>query len=221
MVDLHTHSLFSDGGLLPTELMRRVDVLGHEYLAITDHADDSNLDWIIPRVIKATERVNRYFRLQTIAGIELTHVPPPLIPELVRESYAMGAQLVVIHGETLVEPVAEGTNLAAIQAVADILAHPGLIREEEARLAEERGVHLEISARKGHCLANGHVARMALKTGARLVLNTDAHDPSDLIDLEFARSVALGSGLSPDDFERMMSNSRKLAKKALARSRTA
>ena len=65
----------------------------------------------------------------------------------------------VVHGETLVEPVEEGTNHEAIMAGVDILAHPGLISEEDVRLAKERKVLLEISARKGHSLSNGHVAR--------------------------------------------------------------
>ena len=201
MIDLHTHSLFSDGELLPSELMRRIEALKYEYLAITDHADDSNLDWIIPRIVKVTERVNRYAHVQTIPGIELTHVPPPLIPELTREAYKLGAKLVLVHGETIVEPVAGGTNLAGIQAKVDILAHPGLISEEEARLAAANGVCLEISARKGHSLGNGRVARMAKKTGAKLVLNTDAHAPGDLIENRFARQVALGAGLNEAEFE--------------------
>ena len=215
MIDLHTHSLFSDGELLPSELMRRIEALNYEYLAITDHADDSNLDWIIPRIVKVTERVNRYARVQTIPGIELTHVPPPLIPELAEEAYKLGAKLVVVHGETIVEPVAEGTNLAGIQAKVDILAHPGLISEEEARLAAANGVCLEITARKGHSLGNGWIARIAKKTGAKLVLNTDAHAPGDLIESRFARQVALGAGLSEADFEEMLANSRSLAETAL------
>jgi len=215
MIDLHTHSLFSDGELLPSELIRRIEAMNYEYLAITDHADDSNLDWIIPRVVKVTERVNRYASVQTIPGIELTHIPPPLIPELVGEAHKLGAKLVLVHGETIVEPVAEGTNLAAIQAKVDILAHPGLISEEEARLAAANGVCLEISARKGHSLGNGRVARMAQKTGAKLVLNTDAHAPGDLIGSRFARQVALGAGLNDADFEEMLSNSRSLARTAL------
>ena len=43
MIDLHTHSLFSDGALVPSEHVRRVEVLGYEAIAITDHADDSNI----------------------------------------------------------------------------------------------------------------------------------------------------------------------------------
>jgi histidinol phosphatase-like PHP family hydrolase len=91
--------------------------------------------------------------------------------------------------------VAPGTNRAAIEADVDILAHPGLITLEEAARARERGVFLELSARKGHALANGHVARVALEVGASLLVNTDAHGPSDLITRHQAERIALGAGL--------------------------
>ncbi len=217
MIDLHTHSLFSDGELLPSELISRFNALGYEYIAITDHADDSNLDWVIPRILHVTERVNRFSQVQALAGIELTHVPPQLIPELTREAYGMGACLVLAHGETIVEPVPAGTNLAAIEAGVDILAHPGLLTEEEALLAVRMGVHLEITARKGHSLGNGRVARLAERTGAKMVLNTDAHSPGDLISETFARSVVLGAGLTENHFTVMLENSRNLVRKALTR----
>ena len=37
--DLHTHTVFSDGELIPAELVRRAMVLGHDVIAITDHVD--------------------------------------------------------------------------------------------------------------------------------------------------------------------------------------
>ncbi|WP_429885909.1 PHP domain-containing protein, partial [Geoalkalibacter halelectricus] len=48
MIDLHTHTLFSDGELIPAELIRRAAVAGYTALAITDHVDLSNLDFILP-----------------------------------------------------------------------------------------------------------------------------------------------------------------------------
>jgi len=41
-------------------------------------------------------------------------------------------------------------------------------------MAAEKGILLEITARKGHSLTNGHVAKLAKKHGAALVLNTEA-----------------------------------------------
>jgi len=198
MIDLHTHSIFSDGELVPSELVRRAKVKGYRAIAITDHMDGSNMEFIIPRIVEVAQELNRVQPVKVIAGAELTHVPPELIGEKVKHARALGASLVVVHGETIVEPVAEGTNRAAIEAGADILAHPGLITEEDVQLAADRGVVLEVSARKGHSFTNGHVVRMALKYGAKLVINTDAHSPSDLIDRTFAEAVLMGAGLPRD-----------------------
>ena len=136
MIDLHTHTVFSDGELIPAEHLRRVEKLGYEAVAITDHADSSNLDFIIPRIVKAAEDLNRYAKTRLIPGIELTHVPPEMFAELVVQSRKLGAKIIVGHGETVMEPVRQGTNRAAILAGVDILAHPGFITEKEARLAD-------------------------------------------------------------------------------------
>jgi putative hydrolase len=108
----------------------------------------------------------------------------------------MGAKVVNVHGETVVEPVEPGTNLAAVSSQhVDILAHPGLITPEEAKIASRNGVFLEVSARKGHGFANGHVVKTAQIAGAGMVLDSDAHAPEDLLTLDFATRVALGAGL--------------------------
>ena len=210
MIDLHTHSIFSDGVLIPSELVRRAEVLGIKTIGITDHADASNLDFIIPRIVAVAGRLNRVNHIKTVPGIELTHIPPSQIGTLAEQARSLGAKIVVVHGETIAEPVVPGTNQAALSADIDILAHPGLISEEEAVMAAEKGILLEISARKGHSLTNGHVAKLARKNGAELVLNTDAHEPSDLITEQQARQIVLGAGLSQDDFERMQKNAESL-----------
>ena len=207
MIDLHTHSLFSDGDLLPAELVRRAEVTGYRAVAITDHADSSNLDWILPRLIQVSQDLNAHGKVRVIPGIELTHLPPTLIAPLTARARSLGAQLVLVHGETIVEPVAAGTNHQAIEAGVDILAHPGLISEEDVLLAREKGVFLEITSRQGHSLTNGHVARLAQRAGAPMVLNTDTHIPDDLITREKALKVVLGASLGLNDFERMRENS--------------
>jgi histidinol phosphatase-like PHP family hydrolase len=73
-------------------------------------------------------------------------------------------------------------------------------------MAASRGIFLEITARKGHSLTNGHVAKLAKKLGAELVVNTDTHEPSDLITEQQARQIVSGAGLGQDDFERMQKN---------------
>lgn len=210
MIDLHTHTIFSDGELIPAEHLRRVESLGYEAVAITDHADSSNLDFIIPRIVKVAEDLNRFSKTRLIPGIELTHVPPEMFSELVVESRKLGARIVVGHGETVKEPVKPGTNLAAILAGVDILAHPGLITREEAALAAEKGVYLELTGRKGHSLTNGHVVQTALEVGALLVLNADAHGPGDFMTAAMAEIVALGAGLDKDRYGQLRRDMSKL-----------
>jgi len=206
MIDLHTHSIFSDGVLIPSELARRAEFAGLTAMAITDHGDNSNIDFIIPRIVDISIELNQVLGLTVVPGIEITHVHPSLIERTVAKARSLGAAIVVVHGETLAEPVAEGTNAAALAADIDILAHPGLITENEAKIAAQKNIFLEISARAGHCLANGHVAAMAKASGAKLVINTDAHAPSDLIDSDKARRVVCGAGLTEQDFTGMQAN---------------
>ncbi|MFA6008640.1 MAG: histidinol phosphate phosphatase domain-containing protein [Desulfobacteraceae bacterium] len=209
MIDLHTHSFFSDGVLVPSELVRRAEYKGLKVIGITDHGDLSNIDFIIPRIVNVAEQLNQVLSIKVIPGIELTHVPPAQIAIAAQKAREFGARIIIVHGETLVEPVAPGTNHAALLSDIDILAHPGLIDEEDVILAREKGIFLEITARKGHSLSNGYVAALAKKHGAGLVINTDSHAPGDLIDSDFARKVVKGAGLSDDDFFVMQENASK------------
>jgi len=217
VIDLHTHSIFSDGELIPSELARRAKVAGYTALAITDHADHSNFDFIIPRLAKVCDKLTGAFAIQVMPGIELTHVPPQYIYELAREARLAGAKIIVVHGETLVEPVMGGTNMAALKAPIDVLAHPGLITEEEAMEAAKNSICLEITTRKGHSLTNGHVAKMARQAKALLILNSDSHSPDDLVSGDMARRIALGAGLTEAESAVMFRNSAALLKKALER----
>ncbi len=208
MIDLHTHTIFSDGELLPSELARRLEQMGYSCAAITDHVDASNIDFVLPRIVKVSEDLNRTQSVRIMPGVEITHVAPELIAPMVKEARNLGAKIVVVHGETIVEPVAKGTNRAAILSNADILAHPGLIAAEDVKLAAEKGVYLEISARKGHSFTNGYVASIAREFGTRLVLNSDAHSPQDLMTYQFADLVAQGCGLGENVLQEFLKNSR-------------
>jgi len=213
VIDLHTHTLFSDGELVPAELIRRAEAIGYKAIALTDHVDSSNIDLVVPRIAAAIKKIRDYISIEAIPGAEITHAPPRIIPDLVKEARLLGAGIVVVHGETLVEPVAPGTNRAAIESNADILAHPGLISEEDILFAKENGVTLEITARKGHSLSNGHVAAMAMRFGAPICINTDAHSPLDLITRDFARKILLASGIEGDRVESVFEHSKAIIEK--------
>lgn len=211
MIDLHTHSFLSDGEFSPAELVQRAKNKGYRTLAITDHVDSSNLSLVVPRLAEFCEEVDKLVEgIKVIPGAELTHLPPALISRLAREARRMGARIVLVHGETIVEPVPPETNRAALEAEIDILAHPGLISGDEVNIAKQRGIYLEISTRQGHSLTNGWVAKLAGEIGAKLVLNTDAHGADDFINTKRAIEVLQGAGLSSEEIEKVRGNSERL-----------
>ena len=200
MYDFHTHTFLSDGVLSPVELIRRAHVEGYQVIGVTDHVGLGNLELVVRTLVKDCKLASGRWDILALPGVEITHVPKDDIDMVATAAKEMGASLVVVHGETVVEPVEPGTNRAAIGSSAvDILAHPGLISQEDARLASERGVFLEISARKGHSLTNGHVVRMAAATGALTLLDSDAHEPDDLLTPEMTEKITLGAGLADDE----------------------
>jgi len=210
MIDLHTHTLLSDGELLPTELARRAQEKGYKVIGITDHVDSSNIDFVVPRIIMACSDINKNWKIKAIAGVEITHMPLELIKSTVKFVRSKGIKLVLMHGETIVEPVIKGTNKESILSGINILTHPGLITLEDAKLAAEKNVYLEITARKGHSLSNGHVVKVARLAGAKLVLNTDSHMPENLITKDFAQEVLLGAGVDKKEILQIFKNSEEL-----------
>ncbi|MDV0443729.1 histidinol phosphate phosphatase domain-containing protein [Methanorbis rubei] len=205
MYDFHCHTTMSDGELLPTELLRRLSVLGYTEVAISDHADFSNVKALLSAQA-AVKKSAELYGLCLYSGIEITHVPPEQIDELAGYAKVLGAEIVVVHGETVSEPVAPGTNMAALSSsYVDILAHPGLITEEEARLAARNNIFLEITARGGHNRTNGHVVSEARRAGASLVVESDAHGPDDLLSESVKYLVARGAGMSEEEARAVLS----------------
>lgn len=204
MFDYHTHTLISDGAFIPAESARRAEITGYRIMGFSDHSDCATLATQIPVIIEAARAENRsQSGLTILPGTEITHVRPKQIASAAKTARKLGAVYVVVHGETLAEPVAPGTNRAAIEAGVDILAHPGLISRDDARLAAERGVMLEISGKRGHSLANGHVARMARECGAPLIFGSDAHTVGDMPTREFAERICLAAGLDQKEVDAM------------------
>lgn len=197
--DFHTHSTLSDGELTPTELIRRAHVAGYTALAVSDHAGVGSLSRLGEELRRDCALASEHWEITALPGVELTHVPPVGIQLAAREARSAGLIVISVHGETVTEPVAEGTNRAAIASGnVDLLAHPGLITLADARLAAANEVFLELSAKPGHSMANGHVARMARLAGARLLVNSDNH-ALDFLTAERIRQVILGSGLTEED----------------------
>lgn len=205
MYDLHTHSILSDGEMLPIELVRRMAVTGYTTVAITDHVDLSNAESVLATLARVRESAD-LFGVRLLCGVEITHVPPTQIAPLAKRAKALGADIVVVHGETPVEPVAEGTNHAACTCkYVNVLAHPGLITVKDAKAAVKNGLALELTSRGGHNRTNGHVAQVARMAGCQLVVDSDAHAPHDIMDERAKFIIAKGAGLSDAECREVLS----------------
>jgi putative hydrolase len=203
MFDLHTHSLLSDGVLLPSEVAVRYAAVGYKAIAICDHVDYSNIENITDSILEFTGHWPKETGITVFPGIELTHLPLSQFAPLAKYARERGIKIIVGHGQTLAEPVIKGANIAALEADIDILAHPGLISEEEVRLSKKRGIFLEVTSRKGHSDTNAHVIEAALKSGARLVLNSDSHRPEDIIAPDQLTGIVEKCGLSHKEINRI------------------
>lgn len=207
LYDLHTHTFHSDGELIPSESARYASIAGYAGIAVTDHADASNLSYLLDVTLAFKEVFNKSSDgFLVIAGVELTHVHPKDIGKLTETARKGGADIVVVHGETIAEPVYEGTNAASIDAKVDILAHPGLITLSDAKKAAANRVALEITSNKSHAFTNAHVARMAREAGAETVINNDAHSPYAYVGKAQATKIMLGADMTEEEIERTFQN---------------
>ena len=162
---------------------------------------------MIPRLVKACSVLNKHWDIYSMPGAEITHAPLGEIAPLVRYARRLGAMVVVVHGETISEPVIKGTNACAIDAGCDILAHPGLITAKDAKLAKKNGTFLEITSRKSHMGSNRHVVNTARSAGAGLILNNDAHMGDNLISKEEALRLLSGLGCNKVEIGYIFRNS--------------
>ncbi|HUT80438.1 MAG TPA: histidinol phosphate phosphatase domain-containing protein [Candidatus Bathyarchaeia archaeon] len=204
--DFHTHSFLSDGVLLPIEQFRRACVLCHDAYAITDHVGAGNFD-VIEKVKQDCLLAIKQWGIVALPGVELTHVPAMEIPRLAQEAREKGALIVVVHGETINEPVEPGTNLSAVKSKeVDILAHPGMLTKQEANLCRKNNIFVELTSNKSHIATNGHVVAIGREAKVKFIQNTDTHKPDDMLTYNQSKQILLGAGLSTEEIEKVLQN---------------
>ena len=199
LFDFHTHSFHSDGVLSPVELIHRAFIQKYAAIAIADHVATGSLKRVIEEISEDCELARRYWNIIAIPAVELTHLPPQAISDTAQKAKELGAWIVVVHGETSVEPVPKGTNLAAVKSpYVDILAHPGFITSDEIAVAQENHIFIELSARRGHSKTNSHVASMCRNTEVKLLVNSDAHSEDDLLTIGQTTKILKEAGIDID-----------------------
>jgi DNA polymerase (family 10) len=213
--NLHTHSLWSDGAdtleQLAAEAMRR----GYRYLAITDHSRSMVVanGLTIERLLdqgREIERLNQGFGedFRLLWGTECDILGDGSLdfPEdiLARLDFVV----VAVHSQFQMGPEAMTERIcrALAHPWVDVLAHPsgrilgkrpGYEADWEAvyRVAQERGVALEINC-SGHRLdLTDRAARRAHDCGCWLSLGTDAHSLPEFDNLSLGVVQARRAGI--------------------------
>jgi histidinol phosphatase-like PHP family hydrolase len=203
--DFHTHTFLSDGVNIPIELIRFAYAYNYSCIGISDHVSYSILEKTIESIKTDCKLAEKYWDIKAVPGVELTNVPAGSIDDMAKKAKELGAAYVVVHGETIVEEVEEGTNLEAVNCkYVDLLAHPGLLTQKEAELAAKNDIYIEITSRTGHSLCNGKVVKVGREAGVSFLINSDSHSHSDLYKGDFQKEVALGSGLSQKEYEEII-----------------
>jgi histidinol phosphatase-like PHP family hydrolase len=73
-----------------------------------------------------------------------------------------------------------------------------------AELAAKNNVFIEITTRRGHCITNAHVAKMAAEAGALMLLNSDTHDEDDLLSDQITKDVLRQAGINSRKFKQIL-----------------
>ncbi len=166
---------------------------------LKDHAKDSPSILFLKEKQEIIRKLAVYYDMQIFFGVQLRHIPPALLEETVRFYRSCGIPLIGVYGESISDIVEKGTNFSAIRAKADILFNPGLIDEECVKLAKENDVYLEISTHPKHAYTNAHIAKLAQKYGAKLVLGSNAQTLQELHSPEMQKSILKGACIESHD----------------------
>ncbi len=216
--DLHVHSSWSDGRASVLEMARAAKALGYEYIAISDHSPSigiaggiaaEKLDQKIEAVAAANESLEGFTVLMGTevdirADGELDY-PDDLLArcDVVVASVHMGQQQT--------ERAITGRLISAIENEnVDIIGHPTgrIINQREPyeldfqavlEAAARTGTALEINAYPGRLDLNDIKARAAKEMGVRMSINSDAHDPQQLLNMKYGVNVARRAWLEKKD----------------------
>lgn len=197
--DLHMHSNFSDGGTTMTDMAKAAKALGHEYIAITDHASpmgmvygikEDNIAQYLEKIAEARENVPG---IHILAGTEVDiledgslYLPDSILKQL-------DWVVVSVHGNFKLSE--EAMTARIVRALENpyvrLFAHPTsrkLLERDPIRydmdtvmnLAAKKGIAMEINASSERMDLNDQHTKRAKEMGVMLCINSDAHRPGGL-----------------------------------------
>jgi putative hydrolase len=193
--DCHTHSDWSDGGSPPLEMAEAARVLGHEWIALTDHS---------PRLTVANgltaERLEAQLALvealnaelapfRILTGIEVDILEDGSLDQ--REDLLARLDVVVASVHSLLRMPAGPMTKRMVAAIrnphVDVLGH-----------CREQGVAVEINCRPERMDPPDRLLGLAAEAGCRFAIDTDAHAPGQLDWLGNGTVRAEKFGIAPE-----------------------
>jgi putative hydrolase len=218
--DCHTHSDWSDGGSPPREMAEASRLLGHEWIALTDHS---------PRLTVANglsaERLEAQLELvgelnaelapfRILTGIEVDILEDGSLDQ--RDDLLARLDVVVASVHSQLRMPARPMTARMVAAVrnphTDVLGHctgrmlGGRARRPESAFdpeavfgaCREHGVAVEINCRPERMDPPDPLLRLAAEAGCLFAIDTDAHAPGQLDWLGNGTVRAEKAGLGPD-----------------------
>jgi DNA polymerase (family 10) len=217
--DLQMHSTWSDGANSVAEMAEGAMARGFEYILITDHSHSlgvaggltaEDLREQRTEITAVNERLAGKFRV--LAGVEVEikadgtlDYPDDVLAEL---------DVVIASLHTGLRTGREKTTQRMLNAIhnphVDIIAHPtgrligrragaDLDMEAIIQAAAQTGTVLEINADYHRLDLNDIHARRAVECGAKLTINSDAHEAQGVGRLAWGVATARRAWVTPDD----------------------
>ncbi|QGP90846.1 DNA polymerase/3'-5' exonuclease PolX [Neomoorella glycerini] len=216
--DLHMHSRYSDGVATIAAMAAAAQARGYQYIAITDHsrslvvARGLSVEQLKAQREEIVRLKEELAGITILAGIEVDILADGRLDyedDVLKEFDLVIAS---IHSGFRQEEEQVMTRLEAAlrHPYVDILGHPtgrmlGRRRPYAVdvtriiKLAAETGTILEINASPDRLDLNDTAARLAKEYGVPIAINTDAHDPNRLADMEYGVLTARRGWLEPEN----------------------
>ncbi|MDD5634882.1 MAG: DNA polymerase/3'-5' exonuclease PolX [Candidatus Omnitrophica bacterium] len=216
--DLHLHTVNTDGRATVEELVELAEEKGYEYIAITDHsklvrvANGMDEKRLLEAVDKIRKKAAKVKKLKILAGVEVDILESG---ELDLKDYALKELDIVIaavHSHFSLDKEKQTARIlkALDNKFVSILAHPSgrlITRRSALQLdftkvfekAVQNNIFLEINTHGERIDLNDVNCRLAKEKGARFVINTDAHDASQMGLLKYGIITARRGWLEKSD----------------------
>ncbi len=207
--DLHVHTNNSDGDLSVAETVAAAAEFGHDYVAITDHADGPGVpagvgcsEDELRGVMRDAREVSETVDVEVFAGVEANVDADGAVD--VSDDLLADLDLVVASPHSGLSGSDDATD-RLVRAVehpgVDVLGHPtGRLLGERSGLsvdperlgaaAAEHDVALEVNANPARLDLGGGAVKAAIEAGATIAVNTDAHRPAEFDNLRYGVHTA-------------------------------